>query len=211
MITFRHLLLAALIMTSATTTINGEVIQLTSEEFYNMKEAGDFAAVVDVRRQDEWDLGHIANATFMNSLQNAGDADEIAKIVDLAGCENCPIAVYCRSGARAGEALEKLESAGFQGQLYNGLGVNQWEEAGYELVTGPSVDPDCKGAALEPEPFCAKSVAVANDTEKDPVEGANLTAAPSVTTAPASLATSSLQVWSSMSLVLVGLFTLISY
>ena len=118
--------------------------QLTADQFREMAMAGEFSAIIDVRTKAEWDLGHIINATLMDSLQNADTADEIATIADLNGCQNCPLLVYCRSGSRAAQALQKLELAGFQGPLYNGLGVNQWQEAGYELVDTLSLKPPCK-------------------------------------------------------------------
>lgn len=148
-----------LLLASSSSVVRSEIIELTSEEFFTMKEDGAFQAIIDVRTRAEWDeTGHVANATLLDSLQNANTADEIATIADLAGCEECPIVVYCRSGQRANVALEKLELAGFQGPLYNGLGVNQWTEAGYELVTTESVDPPCKGSDPEALPSCSKAV-----------------------------------------------------
>ena len=100
-----------------------------------------------MRTLAEWEeTGHVENATLLDSLQNANTAEEIATTADLEGCDQCPIVVYCRSGSRAAAALEKLELAGFQGPLYNGLGVNQWIEAGFELVMTDSVDPECKAS-----------------------------------------------------------------
>ena len=161
--TFPHRILAnsvaaLLLLASTTSVVRSEIIELTSEEFFTMKEEGAFQAIVDVRTLDEWEsTGHVANATLLDSLQNANTADEIATIADLAGCEECPIVVYCRSGQRAGVALEKLELAGFQGPLYNGLGINQWIEAGYELVNTESVDPPCKASSPEALPSCSKA------------------------------------------------------
>ena len=48
------------------------------------------------------------------------------------------------SGARASRALKILLENGFQpGQLFNGLGVGNWEEAGFALVNDTSVEPPC--------------------------------------------------------------------
>jgi hypothetical protein len=55
-----------------------------------------------------------------------------------AGCEYCEILVYCQSGNRAGQALLKLEAAGFQ-KLSNGQGTIPRTGQSYSLVTTPSV------------------------------------------------------------------------
>lgn len=125
--------------------------------------AGEFSVIVDTRTKDEWDAGHIENATLLDSLQNADTAEEIATLADLSGCENCPILVYCRAGPRAAQALQKLELAGFKGPLYNGLGVVQWEEAGYELVNTLSLKPPCKDEDPDAAATCEKSAAEGTD------------------------------------------------
>lgn len=94
--------------------------------------------IVDVRSFAEWQTGHIEGATLVENLASLG-----ATPADLAGCEYCNIAVYCRSGNRARLALTKLIAAGFRGRLYNGLGTFQWTNAGYPLVNTPSVIPPC--------------------------------------------------------------------
>jgi len=120
------------------------VIDLDPTQFYEMAALGQFRAIVDVRTLEEWQSGHIENATFLESLQNAGTAYEIASIADLDGCDSCPIVVYCNSGLRSAAAIDKLILAGFKGPLYNGMGVCQWTESGYPLVNADSVDPSCQ-------------------------------------------------------------------
>ena len=97
-----------------------------------------FSVLVDVRTQDEWnEFGHLPNATLIDSLHITNDTSL------LTGCEECSIAVYCRSGRRSKIAAEVLESVGFK-HVYDVLGVNQWtEEAGVDLVYTPSRNPDC--------------------------------------------------------------------
>jgi Family of unknown function (DUF6174) len=55
-------------------------------------------------------------------------------------CHWCRVVVYCRTGQRSSAALIELEAAGFNGKLYNGLGVTQWVSAGYSLVSTPSIE-----------------------------------------------------------------------
>ena len=120
------------------------VIRITSEELNDGIQSGRFDVVVDVRTREEWEAGHIEGATFMENLNLFGTPNQASTPSDLAGCENCVIAVYCRSGARAQSAAIILEVAGFRAPIYNGLGINQWQEAGFPLVTNvPSVVPAC--------------------------------------------------------------------
>jgi rhodanese-related sulfurtransferase len=133
-------LLASLLMfwTGRTTWAQEE---LTSEMFKMMIDAGAFAAIIDVRTLAEFrDDGHIANATLVENLALFGTSSgQIGTPSDLAGCEQCDLAIYCRSGGRAAAAIQHLLNAGFVGRLYNGMGVSQWTAAGYLLVTGSDV------------------------------------------------------------------------
>ena len=120
---------------------NTIITNLTATELYQGIQNGDFDVLVDVRSAEEYTAGHIENATLMENLAVEGFPN--ANPDDLAGCEHCRVALYCRSGARAAVAATYLMEAGFH-NLYNGGGTNQWTEAGYTLVTGDdSVIPPC--------------------------------------------------------------------
>lgn len=114
---------------------NGQVV-LQPTEFYEGVIAGLYDAIIDVRTLDEFSEGHIENSTLIESLASA-----TAFPLQILGCEGaCEIVVvYCNSGNRAGVAIDLMLASGFQGTLYNGLGVSQWQEAGYPLVMTDSV------------------------------------------------------------------------
>ena len=120
------------------TTTNGGT--LTPQEFFNGIQDGLFDAIVDVRTVEEFNTGHIENATLVANL--ASTADKASRLI---GCETCTLAIYCRSGARAASAIDRLRNElGFnEATLYNGLGTSQWTDAGFPLVTTPSVDAPC--------------------------------------------------------------------
>lgn len=62
--------------------------------------------IYDVRTAEEFTASHIANATlFPVTDMQAGKFPDIAK--------DTPIALYCRTGHRAGQALELMKQAGF--------------------------------------------------------------------------------------------------
>jgi phage shock protein E len=133
----------ALILSLLVSLCASDIVELTAQQFYQRAfVVGSVDAIVDVRTRSEWETGHIEGALFLENLGDAGTASEITSPADLAGCEYCGIIVYCQSGNRAGRALLKLEAAGFQ-KLYNGQGTIQWEVENYDLVTKPSVAPEC--------------------------------------------------------------------
>ena len=117
-------------------------------EFQQGTMNGTFDAVIDVRTQSEWDSGHVPNATHIESLQLM-TFPPFPEILEEGSCnsESSTIVVYCRSGARAGAAIQKLLDAGYEGTLYNGQGVSQWEDAGYELVDTESINPKCSSVS----------------------------------------------------------------
>jgi phage shock protein E len=69
--------------------------------------------IVDVRTIEEWDEGHGKNTTHipLHILP--------LKINELENFKNKKIIVVCRSGGRAGQAIQILQNAGFQ-NLENG-------------------------------------------------------------------------------------------
>lgn len=82
--------------------------------------------LLDVREIEEWQDGHIKGASFL-------PLGEINKKSTADFPQDKPIYVYCRSGRRAGEAVEALESLGFKNTVNIG-GVNHWIERGGSLV-----------------------------------------------------------------------------
>jgi phage shock protein E len=77
----------------------------------------EFAAVIDVRTTDEWNSGHLAGALLIPIASSNFDAqlEELDKAADYY--------IYCRSGNRAGQAIDRMIDAGFTGELVNGGSV----------------------------------------------------------------------------------------
>lgn len=142
------LFLVSIYLSDIVVTYANTLQALQPDEFRERLLAGDYNVIVDVRRRgDEWELGHIPEATLVENLAlfSPGSTTNRGTPSDLAGCEFCDIIVYCRSGARAGQAISILQENGFEGRLYNGLGVSQWtgDPYNYELVNTVSVVPPC--------------------------------------------------------------------
>lgn len=83
--------------------------------------------VLDVRMQQEYDAGHIANAVLLPlPLIEAGDAAVAKALPD----KDAEILVYCRSGRRSAIAANALIHMGYTNVLDFG-GINDWP---YEVV-----------------------------------------------------------------------------
>ena len=71
--------------------------------------------LLDVRTQEEYDAGHIADAVLI-------PVDELSdRMSEIEVDQDTPILVYCRSGNRSAVASDLLVNAGFN-QVYNLLG-----------------------------------------------------------------------------------------
>ena len=132
--------LCFLLLTLGTKIVDAQEKITPEDVFDGWFTSKSYNVLVDVRTKEEWDEGHIEGATFVENLASTGSPHPA-----LTGCEDCSMIIYCRSGNRAGVAIDKLIAAGFSGKLVNGLGVSQYTEAGFTLVnTAESAVPNCK-------------------------------------------------------------------
>ncbi len=78
--------------------------------------------VLDVRRQAEWDAGHIAGAQLwaLDKFQASLPAIE----------RESPVAVHCKSGYRSMIACSLLERAGYKNVINVTGGFDAWQQAG---------------------------------------------------------------------------------
>ena len=76
--------------------------QIAQEEAKEMMTKNDGHVIVDVRRQDEYDEGHIPGAVLIPNESITDKQPE--QLPDL----NQVILIYCRSGRRSKEASQKL-------------------------------------------------------------------------------------------------------
>ena len=93
--------------------------QITQEEAKEMMTKDDGHIIIDVRRQDEYDEGHIPGAVLIPNESISDKQPE--ELPDL----NQIILVYCRSGRRSKEASQKLANIGYT-NVYEFGGINTW-------------------------------------------------------------------------------------
>lgn len=93
--------------------------QITQEEAKEMMTKDDGHIIIDVRRQDEYDEGHIPGAVLIPNESITDKQPE--QLPDL----NQVILIYCRSGRRSKEASQKLADMGYT-NIYEFGGINTW-------------------------------------------------------------------------------------
>ena len=100
-------------------------MQISQEEAKEMMAEDDGHIVVDVRRQDEYDAGHIPGAILIpNESIGTEQPEELPDLDQI-------ILIYCRSGNRSKQAAQKLYNMGYT-NIYEFGGINTWTG---EIVT----------------------------------------------------------------------------
>lgn len=84
--------------------------------------------LIDLRRPDEYALGHLTGSQELDFY--AADFD--AKLAALDKTQ--PYAIYCHSGNRSGQTADKMRALGFTDVVDMGGGIAAWEQAGKEIV-----------------------------------------------------------------------------
>ena len=93
--------------------------QISQDEARELMEQDDGHVIVDVRRPDEFETGHIPGAICIPNETIGSDQPE--ELPDL----NQVILVYCRSGNRSKQAAQKLFEIGYT-NVYEFGGIIDW-------------------------------------------------------------------------------------
>lgn len=99
--------------------------QISQEEARERMGRDDGHVIIDVRRQDEYDAGHIPGAIL---IPNESIGTELPK--ELPDLDQI-ILIYCRSGNRSKQAAQKLADMGYT-NVYEFGGISTWTG---EIVT----------------------------------------------------------------------------
>lgn len=99
--------------------------QISQDEAKEIMKLDDGHIIVDVRRQDEYDSGHIPGAILVPN-ESIG-TEQPAELPDL----DQTILIYCRIGRRSKEVAQKLFDMGYT-HIYEFGGIIDWTG---EIVT----------------------------------------------------------------------------
>lgn len=84
--------------------------------------------LLDVRTPQEFMQGHIKGAELMNFYDQ--DFQDNLKKLD----KETPVYVYCRSGARSGNAAKMMKQMGFKSVYNLQGGMNMWQRSGQDVA-----------------------------------------------------------------------------
>jgi len=115
--------------------------QISQEEAQEMMTRDDGHVIVDVRRQDEYDAGHIPGAILIPN--ESIDTERPEDLPDL----DQVILIYCRSGNRSKQASQKLAKMGYK-NIYEFGGINTWTG---EIVSEESAAPEIQASETSPD------------------------------------------------------------
>ncbi len=85
---------------------------------------GAGATLIDVRRDYEFEAGHLEGARRIEMNELTAHAEEIPR--------DQPVVFYCRSGNRSGLAADAFQQAGYDAHNLRG-GIAAWKDEGREL------------------------------------------------------------------------------
>ena len=77
------------------------------------------AVAVDVREPDEYAVGHIPGAKLLPL------GEVLSRAAEVLPDKRAPWLVYCRTGRRSADAVQKLASLGYE-NLYDLGGIRSW-------------------------------------------------------------------------------------
>ncbi len=100
-------------------------------------ELADDAVILDVREQDEWDVGHAPGALHIP----LGDLPE--RLAELPDTDAETLPVTCRGGGRSSQAVAWLSQQGLDVANLDG-GMIAWNAAGKQLVADGDAAPRVK-------------------------------------------------------------------
>ncbi len=105
--------------------------QISVEDLRKQLDAGKLH-VLDVRREPEWQAGHIAGAVWW-------PLDKFNKSLPIAD-KSAPLAVHCKSGYRSAIACSLLRRAGFENVIDVIGGLDAWQQAQLPVATEAGVE-----------------------------------------------------------------------
>ena len=125
------ILLAALLsLTGCSTEEIMTYRRISQEEAKQMMARDDGHIIVDVRRRDEYDAGHIPGAILIPNESIGAEQPEQLPDKDQI------LLIYCRSGRRSKEAAQKLADMGYT-NIYEFGGIIDW--TGEITADGPAM------------------------------------------------------------------------
>ena len=115
--------------------VRAEIAEIDAQAAREVVEGVEPPLLVDVRRRDEWDEGHIPDAVHIprGSLE--------ARIEKAEPDRDRPIVVYCSVGERSAFAARALGELGYENVSSLAGGFTDWKRNGFPTQTDAGLDP----------------------------------------------------------------------
>lgn len=131
-----RLICCALFLVGMVTAGDGDHASVPVAEFESKMKAekpGSYI-LLDVRKPDEYNAGHLKGARLINYYDE--DFKEQLATLD----KETKVYIYCRSGGRSGRTLDLMQDMGFRSVIDMAGGVLDWQKQGKPLVKGTKED-----------------------------------------------------------------------
>ena len=93
-------------------------------------DAGEKFVLIDVREDNEWAKGHLANAVHLG--RGIIERDIEARVPEL----DTEMILYCGGGFRSALAADNLQKMGYTNVISMDGGIRDWREKGFPLEEG---------------------------------------------------------------------------
>ena len=100
--------------------------EISAREVMQMRERGEDFAIVDVREDREWNLGHLPGAVHVARGTLEGK-------IEGAVPRERKIVLYCARGNRSALAADTLQEMGYHDVVSMTGGIQSWVDAGGEI------------------------------------------------------------------------------
>jgi len=113
--------------------VKSEIDEVDAVRARELIETGD-PVIVDIREQDEWDEGHIADAIHIPR----GNLE--SRVETAAPDRSRTVLLYCAAGNRSAFAAKTLQELGYDEPLSLSGGFTDWKRNGYPVVLSTGLD-----------------------------------------------------------------------
>jgi rhodanese-related sulfurtransferase len=100
--------------------------QVTPSEVQEMRARGEPVVLVDIREQNEWNLGHVPDAIYIGR-------GVLEREVEKRVPRDAKVVLYCASGNRSALAARVMEEMGYTDVASMSGGIRDWVAAGGEV------------------------------------------------------------------------------
>lgn len=102
------------------------VTEITASDVFQMRQRGEDFAIVDVREDREWNLGHLPGAVHVARGTLEGH-------IEGAVPRERKVVLYCARGNRSALAADTMREMGYRDVLSLADGIQSWVDAGGEI------------------------------------------------------------------------------